>query len=262
MQRKKQACLPLSLMHSERTGGKQATNLVKENEKKQICISVKEECGVWSSVPANSSGIWVAGALAAWLGAMQTVDDAPEPAQRLTKLKFPKPSRNVMGTEEARSSWKAPRCWENGTSILTSSLKPSPSIYWAKASQRQDLVALFRSELPVEVCIRREISCGLLPRMRSNSHVRSAYITCHPVTIPVCRAWRCLGTWQPFAFPWEVSLPSLPSAEQPAFKVAKDHKKKKVGDFKLIHFSPAVRKLLGLIIALTIKKKKCPNGIL
>nr|XP_013039640.2 uncharacterized protein LOC106037988 isoform X5 [Anser cygnoides] len=120
MQRKKQACLPLSLMHSERTGGKQATNLVKENEKKQICISVKEECGVWSSVPANSSGIWVAGALAAWLGAMQTVDDAPEPAQRLTKLKFPKPSRNVMGTEEARSSWKAPRCWENGTSILTS----------------------------------------------------------------------------------------------------------------------------------------------
>lgn len=26
----------------------------------------------------------------------------------------------VMGTEEARSSWKAPRCWENGTSILTS----------------------------------------------------------------------------------------------------------------------------------------------
>nr|XP_047928982.1 uncharacterized protein LOC106037988 isoform X2 [Anser cygnoides] len=234
MQRKKQACLPLSLMHSERTGGKQATNLVKENEKKQICISVKEECGVWSSVPANSSGIWVAGALAAWLGAMQTVDDAPEPAQRLTKLKFPKPS----------------------------SLKPSPSIYWAKASQRQDLVALFRSELPVEVCIRREISCGLLPRMRSNSHVRSAYITCHPVTIPVCRAWRCLGTWQPFAFPWEVSLPSLPSAEQPAFKVAKDHKKKKVGDFKLIHFSPAVRKLLGLIIALTIKKKKCPNGIL
>nr|XP_047928984.1 uncharacterized protein LOC106037988 isoform X3 [Anser cygnoides] len=228
MQRKKQACLPLSLMHSERTGGKQATNLVKENEKKQICISVKEECGVWSSVPANSSGIWVAGALAAWLGAMQTVDDAPEPAQRLTKLKFPKPSRNVMGTEEARSSWKAPRCWENGTSILTS----------------------------------REISCGLLPRMRSNSHVRSAYITCHPVTIPVCRAWRCLGTWQPFAFPWEVSLPSLPSAEQPAFKVAKDHKKKKVGDFKLIHFSPAVRKLLGLIIALTIKKKKCPNGIL
>ncbi|XP_013039637.3 uncharacterized protein [Anser cygnoides] len=155
MQRKKQACLPLSLMHSERTGGKQATNLVKENEKKQICISVKEECGVWSSVPANSSGIWVAGALAAWLGAMQTVDDTPEPAQRLTKLKFPKPSRNVMGTEEARSSWKAPRCWENGTSILTSSLKPSPSIYWAKASQRQDLVALFRSELPVEVCIRR-----------------------------------------------------------------------------------------------------------
>ncbi|XP_066838547.1 uncharacterized protein [Anser cygnoides] len=126
MQRKKQACLPLSLMHSERTGGKQATNLVKENEKKQICISVKEECGVWSSVPANSSGIWVAGALAAWLGAMQTVDDTPEPAQRLTKLKFPKPSRNVMGTEEARSSWKAPRCWENGTSILTSSARKRP----------------------------------------------------------------------------------------------------------------------------------------